>query len=262
MSASRASNRSNTSGTGLLHTALIISIASWLLYWHRTVKNIVPDAYLDEVFHAPQAQAYWAGSWQTWNSKITTPPGLYLYSYIFAMGYSVLYDLPTLSLNVLRLSNMALLIMLPGQVSDYWMKDESLSPLPHSDITHSSWNFAAFPLLFFFSALYYTDVLSTVLVLAAYTWYAQRNERTRRSQAGLSQRGLVGNILMIAFEVSAVLVRQTNIFWVAVFLGGLQAVRTLSFVKHPAPNTTEQEKPLPYDKSVYDPPVQGAGIEG
>ncbi len=31
--------------------------------------------------------------------------------------------------------------------------------------------------------------------------------------------------------IMALLMRQTNIFWVAVFMGGLEAVRTLNFIR-------------------------------
>jgi hypothetical protein len=32
----------------------------------------------DEVFHVRQAQVYCSGDFQTWDPKITTPPGLYV----------------------------------------------------------------------------------------------------------------------------------------------------------------------------------------
>ncbi|KAI9882311.1 MAG: autophagy- protein 2 [Watsoniomyces obsoletus] len=44
--------------------------------WFMQVTKLVPDPYLDEVFHIRQAQAYCAGKWHVWDPKITTPPGL------------------------------------------------------------------------------------------------------------------------------------------------------------------------------------------
>ncbi|KAI9819312.1 MAG: glucosyltransferase [Thelocarpon impressellum] len=44
--------------------------------WSNEVTRNVPDTYLDEVFHIPQAQAYCDGDWHIWDPKITTPPGL------------------------------------------------------------------------------------------------------------------------------------------------------------------------------------------
>lgn len=45
-------------------------------FWQRQVTAIVPEPYLDEIFHIPQAQAYCEGRWDVWDPKLTTPPGL------------------------------------------------------------------------------------------------------------------------------------------------------------------------------------------
>lgn len=50
------------------------------LCWQAVVAIWVPEPYLDEVFHIPQAQKYCQGRWLEWDDKITTPPGLYAYS--------------------------------------------------------------------------------------------------------------------------------------------------------------------------------------
>ena len=44
------------------------------------VWDTVPEPYMDEVFHIPQARAYCAGNYSQWDPKITTLPGLYLFS--------------------------------------------------------------------------------------------------------------------------------------------------------------------------------------
>ena len=46
----------------------------------------VNEAYMDEIFHVPQAQAYCNGQWRHWDDKITTFPGLY----IVAVGFDAL----------------------------------------------------------------------------------------------------------------------------------------------------------------------------
>lgn len=46
------------------------------LYWQIAVHVWVPNPYLDEIFHIPQAQKYCQGRWLEWDDKITTPPGL------------------------------------------------------------------------------------------------------------------------------------------------------------------------------------------
>ena len=39
-----------------------------------------PHPYMDEIFHIPQAQKYCNGTYDEWDPKITTLPGLYLFS--------------------------------------------------------------------------------------------------------------------------------------------------------------------------------------
>src|SRR5947209_4075887 len=49
-------------------SVLLYGIAALCLhFWLSQVCATVPEPYLDEVFHIPQAQAYWAGSCKTWN---------------------------------------------------------------------------------------------------------------------------------------------------------------------------------------------------
>ena len=79
-----------------------------------------------------------------------------------------------------------------------------------TETQHTALNVCLFPPLFFFFALYYTDVLAVLLVLVAYRAYMLRSRNA-----------------VAAIGFLALLSRQTNIFWVAVFLGGLQLCRTL-----------------------------------
>jgi alpha-1,2-glucosyltransferase len=98
---------------------------------------------------------------------------------------------------------------------------------------HTALNISLFPPLFFFSGLYYTDVLSTLAVLAAYTTYL--NQRR-------TQNYLISSLITVNVGVLALLFRQTNIFWVAVFPAGLAVVDTLKY----------------YDE-ILDAPVEEAG---
>lgn len=91
---------------------------------------------------------------------------------------------------------------------------------------HTALNIALFPPLFFFSGLYYTDVLSVQCVLLAYQSFLNRSG-AENSGKGLWKSYLIG--------ILALTMRQTNIFWVAVFLGGSEAVRTLKSNISPAP---------------------------
>jgi alpha-1,2-glucosyltransferase len=94
-----------------------------------------------------------------------------------------------------------------------WSKNVSYETL------HTAVNIALFPPLFFFSGLFYTDILSTCLVLRAYRLFLERKGAYKNSSDGLTTLYLTGMI--------ALTMRQTNIFWVAIFLGGLELVRII-----------------------------------
>ncbi|KAK6579864.1 hypothetical protein PZA11_007572 [Diplocarpon coronariae] len=111
------------------------------------------------------------------------------------------------------------------QIQGYSDRAKRLSP---SDI-HTAFNIALFPLLFFFSGLFYTDILSTCLVLRIYRLFLQRKEAYQKSRDGLLWLYLTG--------VVALWMRQTNIFWVAVFMGGLELVRTVDANRALSPDT-------------------------
>ncbi|KAF3215478.1 glucosyltransferase [Orbilia oligospora] len=85
-----------------LRVALLLSIS---VYTAIKVNSVVVDPYLDEVFHIPQAQRYCLMHFKDWDDKITTPPGLYLLSYVY-VGFVqtilpiyrfVLQNIPTFS---------------------------------------------------------------------------------------------------------------------------------------------------------------------
>ncbi|KAK2066903.1 hypothetical protein P8C59_000681 [Phyllachora maydis] len=63
-----------------LSTEVISAGGYVLLYlfarsWLALVCHAVPEPYLDEFFHIPQAQKYCEGRYLDWDDKITTPPG-------------------------------------------------------------------------------------------------------------------------------------------------------------------------------------------
>lgn len=90
---------------------------------------------------------------------------------------------------------------------------------------HTSVNIALFPVLFFFSALFYTDVYSAFFVLVAY-----QNHLARLANG----KGIFGDIWTVLLGVITLLMRQTNVFWVVVYMGGLEAVHVVRCLK-PAP---------------------------
>ncbi len=98
---------------------------------------------------------------------------------------------------------------------------------------HTSLNIALFPVIFFFSGLYYTDLYSTLVVLYAYHVHLER--------LGAPDGGSVAQDLWtVVVGVFALAMRQTNVFWVVVYMGGLEAVHAIKTLR-PGP----VEKPVP-----------------
>lgn len=56
---------------------LALMVVACTLPISTVVNYVVPDPYMDEIFHVPQAQRYCKGDFNTWDPMITTLPGLY-----------------------------------------------------------------------------------------------------------------------------------------------------------------------------------------
>ena len=181
------------------------------------VTKNVPDPYMDEIFHIPQAQQYCSGNFSAWDPKITTLPGLYIFTvgllepvhsvatvlglYIKRSGLCSTGHLRAVNL-VMAVINAVLLHTLTSHV--HGMKEN------YSDVLGiwSSFNMSFLPVLFMFSFLYYTDPVSTAMVLLTYCLHLS-------GQNWLA--GFAGSL--------AVLCRQTNIVWV--FLAGVETAGSL-----------------------------------
>ena len=117
-------------------------------------------------------------------------------------------------------------------------------------LTHTTVNILLFPPLFFFYGLYYTDVLSVLSVLL--TYYFQSLNR----QNWVVVSGLV-----------SLLFRQTNVFWVGIYLGALHLQRVLPRGR---PSIEFPSRPSILDvvdgswrhASIFDPLVGEAFFEG
>ena len=131
---------------------------------------------------------------------------------------------------------------------------------------HTALNIALFPPLFFFTALYYTDVVSTEVVLWA-LWFRQ-NETLRKMP-------FVRGLIVIFVGVIALFFRQTNVFWVGVFTTGLDAIDALRAITSPLSEKTSAQISKKFATSlpdvvsqswngqaVYDVPVHEALLEG
>jgi alpha-1,2-glucosyltransferase len=89
---------------------------------------------------------------------------------------------------------------------------ESLTSLVHTAV-----NICLFPPLFFFSALYYTDIASLLFVLLSYNAVLLTYKRQGQN--------IDLALLQLFYGVGALLLRQTNVFWVAIFPAGIAALK-------------------------------------
>lgn len=166
----------------------------------KLVQQFVPAAYLDEVFHIPQAQEYCKGNFHSWDPKITTPPGLYIIGYIHSNIFRLFNsDSETFcSVKTLRHANLVgLIAFLPLSIL-LIKKSASLAAA-----------LTAFPLLAFFAFLFYTDVWSTIFVLSSIAIGVHFDS------------AIWSNVLSAVFAAISITFRQTNIIWagfVAVYL--------------------------------------------
>lgn len=127
---------------------------------------------------------------------------------------------------------------------------------------HTGVNVALFPLLFFFSGLYYTDVFATLAVLFAFWVHLER--------VGLQGKGWRSDGLVVLAGLGALAMRQTNVFWVVVFMGGLEAVHVVKSLRPPptSPGQFDRKMLINFYLSryaqgdVHDPPLNEAGVEG
>ncbi|KAJ6447196.1 glucosyltransferase [Purpureocillium lavendulum] len=216
--------------------AFPVALIAACLAWSRVVSREVPQPYLDEVFHIPQAQKYCEGKFREWDDKITTPPGLerYLFSVLppqlagkLGLHWEFRCDATSLRVgNTVGLFALAYLALLCRREIEARLNGTRLrsSLRPASSYAlHTAFNIALFPLLFFFSGLYYTDVLSTVVVVGAFLNHLKRVGRDRSSFAS--------DVWTIALGLLTLLMRQTNVFWVVVFMGGLEAVHAVKTLR-------------------------------
>ncbi|KAF2740727.1 alpha-1,2 glucosyltransferas-like protein alg10 [Polyplosphaeria fusca] len=209
----------------------VIVIASFAGAWHKLVDEQVPAPYLDEVFHVPQAQRYCNGDW-SWDPKITTPPGLYLISlFIHYLGGSC----DTSTLRALNAGAICLICLVAFNILQTTGARHSASQVEQGNAesdsrriirgnyktlldAHTAVNVGLFPPLFFFSGLYYTDVLSTLFILWTYDVFLKQTKTTWRFR---------DDIIYVVIGLAALAFRQTNIFWVAVYPAGLALVDAL-----------------------------------
>jgi alpha-1,2-glucosyltransferase len=153
-------------------------------------------------------------------------------SEIFSCDTTSLRGVNALALTAL--ANLALLSRWQIEARLHGARHPTKLKAPSRYAIHSAVNIALFPVIFFFSGLYYTDVASTAVVLGAFLNTLRRMGRDRSS--------LLSDMLTIFLGILALLMRQTNVFWVVVFLGGLEAIHAVKTLRpqqvdEPAINT-------------------------
>ncbi|KAK3070725.1 glucosyltransferase [Teratosphaeriaceae sp. CCFEE 6253] len=249
--------------------ALLVPLSAWFL----AVNGTVTEPYLDEVFHVRQAQAYCRRRFDVWDAKITTPPGLYLLSYAGSRleGWHAQLGLPhkllalDCSVTGLRAINAVGLVLLLVAVRQNYLQRAPAAALKHPGLfDHSALNIALFPLLFFFSALYYTDVWSALSVITSYVFLT----KAYRDGMGYWKRFLG----ILALGLTSLMFRQTNIFWVAAYPAGIVLVKELD-CGHEAVRNSMHRRAQGFGDSVYgiaktswkmgvvyDPPVRDAWV--
>uniref|UniRef100_A0A182RI00 Dol-P-Glc:Glc(2)Man(9)GlcNAc(2)-PP-Dol alpha-1,2-glucosyltransferase n=1 Tax=Anopheles funestus TaxID=62324 RepID=A0A182RI00_ANOFN len=156
---------------------------------------------IDEEFHLRQGSHYCHGRFQVWDPKITTFPGLYLASAL------VLRPLEACSVYNLRLTSFIAAII--NVVLIYKLRQSFLNQKGYTTLLLETASLSLLPPLYFFSHLYYTDVLSVTAVLLLLL----ASERRRHNWAAF-------------WGFCAVLMRQTNIAWVG-FACGSRAIDLL-----------------------------------
>ncbi|KAH6634665.1 glycosyltransferase family 59 protein [Chaetomium sp. MPI-SDFR-AT-0129] len=211
----------------ILTTGLFfLTLASTL--WLNLVDKFVPEPYLDEVFHIPQAQTYCDGRFWDWDDKITTPPGLYFLSVaLHRLGQSEKCDPRALrSANSLAAVLIAVVAAQCKHLVEVRAAERQGTKVSHGlsfNAFYTGLNIALFPVIFFFSGLYYTDVVSTLTMLVAYQNHLQR--------VGPGPPGLINDVWTVLLGVLTLFTRQTNVFWVVVYMGGLETAHVLRSVE-------------------------------
>ncbi|KAJ7630545.1 glucosyltransferase [Roridomyces roridus] len=196
----------------------------------KEFNSVVPDPYMDEPFHIPQAQAYCRGEFDVWDPKITTPPGLYLMSFVLKQAFMLKCNVP-----MLRLTTLLPLLALPlvlTRLLCFYQRERPPSQIlaPNLDAIVVS----AFPIAWFFGFLYYTEVPSLLFVVGTVV-AAMQNDHWLA--------GLLG-LISCTF-------RQTNVIWV-LYAYALSQLLYLQF-----------RRPLPGAKPVgrlHDPPALTASL--
>lgn len=176
----------------------------------QNVRLYVQYPFIDEYFHLRQCATYCAHRFTEWDNKITTPPGLYILGTVYYHCLKALRISDPCGSTALRSLN-----LLGGTLA---------LPLVLSLVkTKNYWkiNVVSLPILYTYYFLFYTDVWSTVIVVAAVLVVAREP-----NWKGAMYSNLLG--------FAGLWFRQTNIVWIAfaaVYLIDCRRQRTKNFAE-------------------------------
>lgn len=183
---------------------LALMVVACALPISTLLNYVVPDPYMDEIFHVPQAQRYCKGDFNSWDPMITTLPGLYYVSLVYIaplfpgmqwIGKAGSFQ-EACSTAILRSVNIPLAIICA--LLFYNIIIELRPEANAKSAIRQAFVLSLYPLHWFFTFLFYTDVGSTTAVMAMYLACIKKSY-------WLS--ALLGCL--------AIVFRQTNIVWMA-----------------------------------------------
>ncbi|XP_017783829.1 PREDICTED: putative Dol-P-Glc:Glc(2)Man(9)GlcNAc(2)-PP-Dol alpha-1,2-glucosyltransferase [Nicrophorus vespilloides] len=173
---------------------ILITVSSYLVLsialstkFYKASKSVV-----DELFHLPQGLSYCHRDLRTWDPKITTLPGLYIFSTLICTFIG------KCTISCLRITNIlasAINLIL------FYVIRQQIHPKCKFPLFNAI-NLALIPPLLFFSQLYYTDVPSVTSILGL-IYFCNTGHYVHASLTGLI----------------AILMRQTNVLFVFLFAG-------------------------------------------
>lgn len=168
----------------------LVLIFLFLSFTCNRINEIVPEPFMDEIFHFRQTLEFYKGNWQSWDPMITTPPGLYILSILYIKATNIDFNL-----NDLRLLNATI-----SGVGIFLISKLIASSTKVSFPNERAFLVALLPNLFIFYGLYYTDSTSALLCLLAHYFLMEK-----------------WNFCFLCTATISLLFRQTNIIWVALF---------------------------------------------
>ncbi|XP_023874824.1 dol-P-Glc:Glc(2)Man(9)GlcNAc(2)-PP-Dol alpha-1,2-glucosyltransferase isoform X1 [Quercus suber] len=185
---------------GRVAVAVIVSL--WVISVSILVNRIVPEPYMDEIFHIPQAQQYCIANFRSWDPMITTPPGLYYLSLVHVASLFPSMFMVQAASSFSEVCTTAILRSVNGvlavlcSIIVYEIITLLRPTLSERKATIFAVVLALYPLHWFFTFLYYTDVASLTAVLAMYLACLKKSYWCSAMLGAL-----------------AVVIRQTNIVW-------------------------------------------------